>query len=84
MNKTNDCLLIGSYVCHLNSELFLHTDKNHSFLLFETNAENICVLTLYLFMFALNLFLHRFRNELACSLTNGNHFSSLMNYNIKM
>ena len=28
-----------------------------------------------MFMFALNL-LHRFRNELACSLTNGNHFSS--------
>ena len=31
MNKTNDCLIIGSYVCGLNSELFLHTDKNHSF-----------------------------------------------------
>ena len=37
MNKTNDCLLIGSYVCDLNSELFLHTDKNHSFLLLEVN-----------------------------------------------
>ena len=32
-----------------------------------------CILTLYLFMFALNLFLHRFRNELARSLTNRNH-----------
>ena len=31
MNKTNDCLMIDSYVCGLNSELFLHTDKNHSF-----------------------------------------------------
>ena len=29
-----------------------------------------------MFMFALNLFLRRFRNELARSLTNGNHFSS--------
>ena len=33
----NDCLMIGSYVCGLNSELFLHTDINHSFLLLETN-----------------------------------------------
>ena len=31
--------------------------------------KSICILTLYLFMFALNLFLHRFRNELAHSLT---------------
>ena len=37
MNKTNDCLMIGSYVCGFNSELFLQTDKNHSFLLLETN-----------------------------------------------
>ena len=38
MNKTNDCLMIGNYVCDLNSELFLHTDKNNSFfLLLETN-----------------------------------------------
>ena len=29
MNKTNDCLKIGSYVCSLNCELFLHTDKKH-------------------------------------------------------
>ena len=28
MNEANDCLMIGSYVCGLNSELFLHTDKN--------------------------------------------------------
>ena len=28
-------------------------------------------------MFPLNLFLHRFRNELTHSLTNGNHFSSI-------
>ena len=37
MNKTNDCLMIGSYVCGLKSELFLHTDKNHFFFLLETN-----------------------------------------------
>ena len=30
---SNDWLMIGSYVCGLNSELFLHTDKNHIFLL---------------------------------------------------
>ena len=36
-----DQLIIGRYVGGLNSELFLHTDKNHSFLLLETimNAE---------------------------------------------
>ena len=27
MNKANDCLMIGSYVCGLNSELFLHTNN---------------------------------------------------------
>ena len=37
-----------------------------------------CILILYLFMFALNLFLRRFRNEFAHSLTNGNYFSSLV------
>ena len=38
MNRMNDCLIIGSYVCGLNSELLLHTDKNYSFfLLLETN-----------------------------------------------
>ena len=31
MNKANDCLMIGSYVCSLNSELFLYTDKKHIF-----------------------------------------------------
>ena len=36
MNKTNNCLMIGSYIFGLN-KLFLHTDKNHRFLLFETN-----------------------------------------------
>ena len=25
INKMNDCLMIGSYVCGLNSELILHT-----------------------------------------------------------
>ena len=40
--------------------------------------KNICNLILYLFMFALNLCLHRFRNELTRSLINGNHFSSCM------
>ena len=36
LKNTKDCLMIGSYVCGLNSKLFLHTDKNHSFLLLET------------------------------------------------
>ena len=42
--------------------------------------KKICILTLYLFIFALNLLLHRFRNELARSLTNGNYFSSIYMY----
>ena len=42
--------------------------------------KSICVLTLYLLMFALNLLLHRFRNELTHSLTNGNHFLVLYTY----
>ena len=29
--------VISSYVCGLNSELFLHTVKNYSVLLLETN-----------------------------------------------
>ena len=29
MNKANEFLMIGSHNCGLNSELFLHTDKNH-------------------------------------------------------
>ena len=37
MSKANDCLMIGSYVSGLNSELFQHTDKNHIFFLLETN-----------------------------------------------
>ena len=35
MNKANDCLMIGSYVSGLNSELYLHTDKKK--ILLETN-----------------------------------------------
>ena len=35
--------------------------------------KSICILALYLFMLALNLF---FRNEVARSITNGKHFSS--------
>ena len=31
MNKVNECLMIGDNVCGLNSEFFLHTDKNHIF-----------------------------------------------------
>ena len=59
MNKANDCLMIVSYICGLNSELFfLHTDKNHSFfLLLETNKcrkEFEFSLYMYMFMFALN------------------------------
>ena len=34
------CLIIGSYVGGLNSELFLHTDKNHSF--FAVGDYNEC------------------------------------------
>ena len=60
-----------SYSCTLT--------KNIVFLLLETNEgrKAFCILTLHLFMFALNLFLHIFRNELARSLTNGNHFCSI-------
>ena len=35
MNKANDCLMIGSYVCGLNSELFLHTDNHQLFFLLD-------------------------------------------------
>ena len=31
MNKVNDYLMIGSYICGLYSELLLYTDKNHIF-----------------------------------------------------
>ena len=31
MNKANDCVMIGSYICGLNSELFLHADNKHRF-----------------------------------------------------
>ena len=30
MNKLNDRLMIGSHICGLNNELFLHTDKSHN------------------------------------------------------
>ena len=63
----NDCLMIGSYICGLNSDLFLHTDKNHSFL--QLNAEKHLHFDFVILMFALNLFLHRIKNEF---LTNGN------------
>ena len=61
-----------SYSCTLT--------KKHSFLLLETNKcrkAYALAMTLYLFMFGLNLFLHKFRNELTRSLTKGNLFSSL-------
>ena len=29
MNKANDFIMIGSSICDLNSELLMHTDKNH-------------------------------------------------------
>ena len=48
MNKANDCLMIGSKVFGLNSELFLHTDKKHIYSLI--NADK-CILILNLFMF---------------------------------
>ena len=28
MNKSNDCLMIGSYVCGLNSELFIFSVRD--------------------------------------------------------
>ena len=39
MNKAT----IGSYVFGLNSELFLHTDKNNIFFLLETNKCRIAM-----------------------------------------
>ena len=52
--KMNNCLMIGScYVCCLNRELFLHTVKNYSVLLLETNKCRKAFDYLYLFMFAL-------------------------------
>ena len=45
--------------------------------------KNICILTLRLHVHVCSQFiLHRFRNELARSLTNGNHFSSNSLYDI--
>ena len=44
--------------------------------------KSICILTLYLFIFALNSFLHRFRYGLELSLTNENHFSSILAYDV--
>ena len=67
----NDSLMIGSYVCGLNSELFLHTVKNYSVLLLETEKHLD-----YDFVSVHVCSLHRFRNELSRSLTNGNHFST--------
>ena len=64
MNKTKDCLTTDSYVCGLNSELFLHRKKPYFFQ---------CILTLYLIYFYIDL-------ELPRSLTNGNHFSSTYIY----
>ena len=51
MNKANDCLMIGIYVFGLNSELFLHTDKKHIFLLETNKLINAEKLILNLFMF---------------------------------
>ena len=70
--------MIGSYVCDLNSELFLHIDKNHSFfLVLETNkCKKTFAFLLCICSCLLSIFLHRFRNELACSLRNGSYFSS--------
>ena len=63
MNKMNHCLMIGSYICGLNSELILHTDKNHRFLLLETNE---CRKHLHFdFCICSCLLLHRFKNKLA-------------------
>ena len=63
MNKMNHCLMIGSYICGSNSELILHTDKNHRFLLLETNE---CRKHLHFdFCICSCLLLHRFKNKLA-------------------
>ena len=43
MNKMYDCLMIGSYICGLNRELFLHNDRNHSFLLLEAEILKLCL-----------------------------------------
>ena len=75
MNKTNDCLMIGSYICGLNSELFLHTDKNHSFFAVKTNKCRKAFAFDFVSVHVCSL--HKFRKELVRSLTNGNHFSSL-------
>ena len=58
MNKTNDCLMIGSYVCGLNSELFLHTDKNH-WVYAVINAEKHLHFEFVSVHVCSNLFLHR-------------------------
>ena len=72
MNIANNCLMISSYVCGLNSELM--TKTKYCFML-ETSkwrntiAFSFCICSCF-------LFLHRFRNEFARSLTNGKYFSS--------
>ena len=54
-------------VCDLNSELFLNTDKNHIIALLNVEKH---------FDFDGSQFI--FAYELARSVTNGNHFSSLV------
>ena len=73
MNKMNGCFMIGSYVCGLNSEILLHTDKNHIFFLQTLkNAEKHPHLYFVSVHAYSQCILHRFRNELSLSLTNLN------------
>ena len=55
MNKANDFLMIGSYICGLNSKLFLHTDKTFFCVLerLYINAEKQLHLILNQFMFVI-------------------------------
>ena len=64
MNKTNDCLMIGSYVCGLNEKhsIFLLLDAEKH-LHFDFVSVHVCFQFIYM-------------NELARSLTDGNYFSS--------
>ena len=42
MSKADDCLMIGSYDCGLNSELFLHTYINQLFFCLRQESVHVC------------------------------------------
>ena len=62
MNKVKDFLMIGSYVCGLNSEFFRHNDKNLFFLLETNKYRKACI---FYFESVHVVFLHGYRNELS-------------------